>query len=92
MTTAPSADARAVAAADPGLVLRVVRGPATAEEVAALAVVLLAASSGDAEGPAAARADGLRRGGEAAWGNRSALLRRSLPPGPDAWRAGSRPG
>ena len=75
----------------PGSVLRVVRGSASAPEIAALTAVLLAIGSG-AEGSAGSREDGLRRGGEAAWGNRSALLRRSLPPGPHAWRASSRPG
>jgi hypothetical protein len=90
-----SADVSAAAAAGHGPVLSVVRGSATAEEVAALTVVLLAVSSGAADGPGdlgAPGRDALRRGGEAAWGNRSALLGRSLPPGPDAWRAGSRPG
>jgi hypothetical protein len=88
-----SADAPADvdAPADPEPVLRVVRGSASAPEIAALTAVLLAIVSGS-EGSAGSREDGLRRGGEAAWGNRSALLRRSLPPGPDAWRASSRPG
>ena len=76
----------------PGPVLRVVRGSASAPEIAALTAVLLAIVSGGSEGSAGSREDGLRRGGEAAWGNRSALLRRSLPPGPHAWRASSRPG
>jgi hypothetical protein len=86
--TSPSADDQP-AAADGGPVLRVVRGSASAQEVAALVAVLLASQPAAGSG-----ADGaaLRRGGEAAWGNRSALLRRSLPPGPDAWRASSRPG
>jgi hypothetical protein len=87
--TSPSADDQP-AAADGGPVLRVVRGSPSAQEVAALVAVLLA--SQPAAGSGAEGRTALRRGGEAAWGNRSALLRRSLPPGPDAWRASSRPG
>jgi hypothetical protein len=86
------ASVAADAPADPEPVLRVVRGSASAAEIAALAAVLLATVSGGSDDSGDSRADGLRRGGEAAWGNRSALLRRSLPPGPDAWRASSRPG
>jgi hypothetical protein len=82
----------AEAPADPEPVLRVVRGSASAQEIAALTAVLLATVSGESEDGGDSHTDGLRRGGEAAWGNRSALLRRSLPPGPDAWRASSRPG
>jgi hypothetical protein len=62
-------------------VLRVVRGDATAEEIAALVAVLLS-RAGDEVGPATARS---------AWADRSRQLRRPLHPGPGAWRRSALP-
>ncbi|MFP5335970.1 MAG: acyl-CoA carboxylase subunit epsilon [Actinomycetes bacterium] len=59
-------------------VLRIVRGDATAEEIAALVTVLAATSGGQSgETPAAA----------SAWSDRAALTRGVLPHGPHAWRS-----
>jgi hypothetical protein len=67
-------------------VLRVISGDATAEEIAAVvAAVTAACGSGQAS-----RAGG--RGPRSAWGDRSALVRRTLPHGPDAWRLNARRG
>jgi len=65
--------------------LRVVRGDATPEEIAALVVALLARSA-DAEAPGPARSV------QNAWSDRSRQLRRSLAPGPGAWRRSALPG
>jgi acyl-CoA carboxylase epsilon subunit len=65
--------------------LRVVRGDATAEEIAALVAVLLARSA-DAEAPGQARSV------KNAWSDRSRQLRRPLSPGPGAWRRSALPG
>jgi hypothetical protein len=63
--------------------LRIVRGDPTPEEVAALTVVLAAASGGSGEpedtGPASV------------WNERESLVRRPLTPGPGAWRASALP-
>ena len=65
--------------------LRVVRGDATPEEIAALVAILLARSAGaEAPGPA--------RSGENSWSGPSRLLRRPLSPGPGAWRRSALPG
>jgi acyl-CoA carboxylase epsilon subunit len=65
-------------------VLRVIRGDASPEEIAALVAVLTSARSGDDEAaPPAARS---------AWADRSATLRRPLHPGADAWRRSGLPG
>ena len=69
--------------ADPP-VLRVISGDASADEVAAVVAAVMAGS-----GPAS-RAGG--RGPRSAWSDRSALLRRTLPHGPDAWRLNARRG
>ena len=63
--------------------LRVVRGDATPEEIAALVAVLLARSGGDEVPPVPARS---------AWADRSSQLRRPLRPGPGAWRRSALPG
>jgi hypothetical protein len=73
---------------DAAPVLRVVRGDATAEEIAAL-VAVLAARSAAAAAQAAAAARGRR---VSRWGDRPAMLRRPLSHGPGAWRASGRPG
>ena len=62
--------------------LRLVRGDATPEEVAALLAVLTAASTGDAE-PAPRRTT--------AWSDRARAVRRPLHHGPGAWRASAWP-
>jgi hypothetical protein len=60
--------------------LRVVRGAATDEELAALVAVLLARPAPPGAG---------RAGPASTWSDRSATLRGRVPwsPGPDAWRA-----
>ena len=64
---------------------RVVRGDATAEEIAALVAVLLTRSA-DTEAPGPARSV------INAWSDRSRQLRRPLSPGPGAWRRSALPG
>jgi len=73
-----------LSAGDDQPLLRVVRGDATPEEIAALVAVLLARSA-DAEalGPA--------RSVSGSWADRSRLLRRPLSPGPGAWRRSALP-
>ena len=69
----------------PRPVLRVVRGDADAEELAALVAVLAAAGgAGGAAGqpPAPARSR---------WAAREMLVRRPVAPGPGAWRASGAP-
>ena len=66
-------------------VLAVVRGNPSAEEIAALVVVLTART-----GPASAGAAAARPG--SAWSARSRLLREPLPRGPGGWRASALPG
>jgi hypothetical protein len=71
-------------------VLAVVRGDASAEEIAALTAVLAAGSAAAARVAAASTAG---RGGQAfGWASRRAMLRKPLSHGPDAWRASARPG
>jgi hypothetical protein len=65
--------------------LRVVRGDATPEEIAALVAVLLAR-------PADAGAPGPVRSVSGFWSDRSRLLRRPLSPAPGAWRRSALPG
>jgi acyl-CoA carboxylase epsilon subunit len=67
-------------------VLRVVRGDATPEEIAAVVAVLLSRS---ASGPGAVPDPGAPPSG---WAGRSRLLRRPLFPGPGAWRRSALPG
>jgi len=63
--------------------LRVVRGDATAEEIAALVAVLAARSGGEAPAPP--------RSVKNTWSDRSRALRRPLATGPGAWRASALP-
>ena len=63
--------------------LRVVRGDATPEEIAALVAVFLSRPGEDEAPPVPARS---------AWADRSSLLRRPLRPGPGAWRRSALPG
>jgi hypothetical protein len=65
--------------------LRVVRGDATPEEIAALVAVLMARSA-DGEAPRPARSV------QNSWSDRSRQLRRPLSPGPGGWRRSSLPG
>jgi hypothetical protein len=66
-----------------GPALRVVRGDAAPEEIAALVAVLMARS-----GSAAGAARLFVRPARGAWSDRSRQLRRPLHPGPGAWRRG----
>jgi len=63
-------------------VLRVIRGDATPEEIAALVAVLMSRAS-DGEPPP--------RTTPSAWSDRSRLVRRPTQPGPGAWRRSSFP-
>jgi hypothetical protein len=65
-------------------VLRVVRGDATPEEIAALVAVLMAAASAGEGEQAAAPV-------RSAWSERSRQLRAPLFPGPGAWRRSALP-
>jgi hypothetical protein len=60
-------------------VLRVIRGDATPEEIAALLAVVTARSAATAE-PEPSTAP-------PAWLDRAGRMRQPLPPGPGAWRA-----
>jgi Acyl-CoA carboxylase epsilon subunit len=64
-------------------VLRVVRGDATPEEIAAVVAVLLSRPALDSPPP---------RRAPSAWADRSRQLRGPLFPGPDAWRRSALPG
>jgi hypothetical protein len=74
-----------------GPLLTVVRGDATAEEIAALTAVL-AAKSAAAVRAATAAAAAARGGRTFGWASRQAMLRKPLAHGPGAWRASARPG
>ena len=63
--------------------LRLIRGDAEPEELAAL-VAVLSARSGDA-------AAGARRPARGRWGDPADAVRRVSAPGRDAWRASGRP-
>ena len=65
--------------------LRVVRGDATPEEIAAL-VAVLAARGGESDAPAQPRSF------KNAWSDRSRLLRRPPATVPGAWRTSALPG
>lgn len=65
-------------------VLRVVGGDPSPEDLAALTVVLAAASGGDE--PAS------ETGSRSAWNDPVRLVRRPVRPGPDGWRASTLPG
>jgi Acyl-CoA carboxylase epsilon subunit len=66
-------------------VLRVVRGDATPEEVAAIVAVLLARAASDVGAPPP-------RPAPSAWADRSRLLRHPVHASPDAWRRSGLPG
>ena len=63
--------------------LRLVRGDASPEEVAALLAVLSAASGGEDEKPAPRHTS--------QWSSPGRSVRRPLTPGPGAWRASAWP-
>ena len=69
---------------DSGPVLRVIRGDATPEEVAAVVAALLARAAADEPPPA--------RPAPSAWADRARLLRRPVHAAPDAWRRSALPG
>jgi hypothetical protein len=64
--------------------LRLVRGDASPEEVAALVAVLSAAGGGDDDPDTTPRP-------RSRWASRESALRRPLAPGPGAWRASGLP-
>jgi hypothetical protein len=64
--------------------LRLVRGDATPEELAALLAVLSAAGGGDDDPDTTPRP-------RSRWASRESALRRPLAPGPGAWRASGLP-
>ena len=71
---------------DSGPVLRVIRGDATREEIAAVVAALLSrAAASDSGAPPA-------RPAPSAWADRSRLLRRPVHAAPDAWRRSALPG
>ena len=70
---------------DPPL-LRVVRGDATPEEIAALVAVLLSARAGDGKAPRPGRSV------LNSWSDRSRQLRRPLYPARGGWRQSGLPG
>jgi hypothetical protein len=69
---------------DSGPVLRVIRGDATPEEIAAVVAALLSRPALEERPPA--------RPAPSAWSDRSRLLRRPVHPAPDAWRRSALPG
>ena len=66
-------------------ILRVVRGNATDEEIAALLAVVARRPNGSASGAAQGQQP------ISAWGDPAAALRPRLHPGPGAWRNQARP-
>jgi hypothetical protein len=73
-------------------VLAVVRGDASAEEIAALTAVLAARSAAAARAASAAASAAGCGGRTFGWASRQAMLRKPLSHGPGAWRASARPG
>jgi hypothetical protein len=65
-------------------VLRVIRGNASPEEIAAVVAVLLSRPAFPDAPPSPPV--------PSAWADRSRLLRRPVHPGPDAWRRSALPG
>ena len=71
---------------EPAPLFRVVRGRPSAEETAALTVVLVAARA------ARARAARAGAGSTGNWASHARALRAQTAPGPDAWRRSALPG
>jgi Acyl-CoA carboxylase epsilon subunit len=69
--------------------LRVVRGDATPEEVAALVAVIMARTSQEGSPEPTAPS---RRRQRSAWSDRSRQLRASFHPAPGGWRRSALPG
>jgi anthranilate phosphoribosyltransferase len=67
--------------------LRVIRGDATDEEIAALLAVLVARKDAGAETTAAAAQASDAAQPISAWSDRAAGVRRPISAGPGAWRA-----
>lgn len=74
--------------AEQGPRLRIVKGDATPEEIAALVAVLTARAQA-AAAAASASAAGRRRG--SSWADRRRLVRAAVPHGSGAWRASAWP-
>ncbi|MFL6100994.1 MAG: acyl-CoA carboxylase subunit epsilon [Actinomycetales bacterium] len=74
--------------AEPGAALRLVRGDALPEELAALVAVLSARAGASA---AAGPAPGSGRPPRGRWGDPRARVRPAHRPGPGAWRASGLP-
>ena len=70
--------------------LRVVRGNPTAEELAAVTVVL-AASARAAAAAAAARPGARNTAGCSEWSSRSRLMRETVRPAPGGWKRSAMP-
>ena len=71
--------------------LRVVHGNPTAEELAAVTVVLAAKVRTAAAAAAAARSAASSATGSSAWSARSRLLREPVSPGPGGWKRSAFP-
>ena len=69
----------------PQPLLRVIRGDATPEEIAAIVAVLVTRETAD-------EAPGPDRSAPGFWADRASQLRRPLSPGPGAWRRSGLPG
>ncbi len=73
------------------VLLKVVRGDATAEETAALIAALATARAAVQRANAAAARPGDRANPRPGWRDRSRLLRAPIAHGPGAWRASALP-
>jgi hypothetical protein len=73
---------------DTSLALAVLAGQPTADELAAVLVVLAARAAGSASGSASGSGPSARR---AQWAARSRLMRAPVTTGPGAWRASALP-
>jgi hypothetical protein len=69
--------------AHPTSALRLARGAATPEELAAVVAVLSAATAGVGDPPAGPR--------HTEWASPARRMAATVPPGPDAWRGSARP-
>jgi hypothetical protein len=74
--------------------VRLVRGDATPEELAALVAILATTGGEDGEegtDPAGRTSAAGRRGRRLPWGSPGRMVRRTPPHGPDGWRASALP-
>ncbi len=67
--------------------LRVVRGDATPEEIAAIVATLAAVAAARSRRPDEAKHESVRTN----WNDRARLLRAPVPPAPGAWRRSALP-